>query len=225
MRSPSAAVTDPNGWKTSSAKSANAVKPLVRAQRKLLLPGFSPHNAAKTRRAEVWDLAMSGLSREEISSRTGYTLSSIKGIINLERIRRRHTGAPEEDLQPPLAPGARPFIQPMSWTEEQTAQLIALYQARNGPSAIAAAMGLRISQVNNRLAWLVAHGHTARVELTPTAEEIKELHQDYWQSGLSLTRWSEQKNLVRKVITSHFHKHGLPIRKRSELGRSPVPSD
>jgi hypothetical protein len=73
-------------------------------------------------------------------------------------------------------------------------------------------MGLRVSQVNNRLMWLVAHGQTARVELTPTLGEIKALHEEYWQSELSLTRWSAQKNLVRKVISSHFRKHELPIR-------------
>jgi DNA-binding NarL/FixJ family response regulator len=178
----------------------------------LTLPGFSPHNEAKTRRAEVLAMAMDGIAPEEISSHIGYALSSVKGIISQERGRRRDAGEPEEDLQPPLAPGARPFITPMSWTGEQTAQLIALYEARNGPSAIAATMGLRVSQVNNRLMWLVAHGQTARVELTPTSQEIKALHQDYWHSGLSLRSWSAQKNLVRKVITSHFRKHSLPIR-------------
>ncbi len=185
----------------------------------LTLAGFSPHNAAKVRRVEVWDLAMSGLSREEIASRTGYTASSVKGIINQERIRRRNAGEPEADLQLPLAPGAVPFTPPMSWTEEQTAHLIALYQERNGPSAIAAIMGLRVSQVNNRLMWLVAHGHTPRVELTPTAEEIKALHLDYWQSGLSLSSWAAQANIYRQVITRHFRKRGLPIRTRSELLR------
>jgi hypothetical protein len=178
----------------------------------LTLPGFSPHNQAKTRRAEVLAMAMDGIAPEEITNHTGYALSSVKGIISQERVRRRDAGEQETDLQPPLAPGARPFTPPMSWTEEQTAQLIALYEARNGPSAIAATMGLRVSQVNNRLAWLVAHGQTARVELTPTSGEIKALHQDYWQSGLSLRSWSAQKNLVRKVITSHFRKHSLPIR-------------
>jgi DNA-binding NarL/FixJ family response regulator len=178
----------------------------------LTLPGFSPHNQAKTRRAEVLAMAMDGIAPEEIANHTGYALSSVKGIISQERVRRRDAGEQETDLQPPLAPGARPFTPPMSWTEEQTAQLIALYEARNGPSAIAATMGLRVSQVNNRLAWLVAHGQTARVELTPTSGEIKALHQDYWQSGLSLRSWSAQKNLVRKVITSHFRKHSLPIR-------------
>jgi hypothetical protein len=178
----------------------------------LALPGFSPHNVAKTRRAEVLAMAMDGIAPEEIADQTGYALSSVKGFISLERVRRRDAGEPEADLDPPLARGARPFTPPMSWTEEQTGQLIALYEARNGPSAIAAIMGLRVSQVNNRLAWLVAHGQTARVELTPTAEEIKALHEDYWQSGLSLRSWSVQKNLIRKVITSHFRKHGLPIR-------------
>jgi DNA-binding CsgD family transcriptional regulator len=178
----------------------------------LALPGFSPHNAAKTRRAKVLAMAVDGIAPEEIADHTGYSLSWVKGIISNERVRRRDAGEPEEDLYPPLAPGARPFTAPMSWTEDQTAQLIALYEARNKPSAIAAIMGLRVSQVNSRLAWLVAHGQTARVDLTPTSGEIKELHHDYWQSGLSLTSWSAQKNLVRKVIASHFHKHGLPIR-------------
>ncbi|HVA20147.1 MAG TPA: hypothetical protein VMU55_08225 [Solirubrobacteraceae bacterium] len=178
----------------------------------LALPGFSPHHAAKTRRAEVLAMAMDGIAPEEIANHTGYALSSVKGIISQERVRRRDAGEPEADLHPPLAPGARPFTPPMSWTEEQTAQLIALYEARNGPSAIAAIMGLRVSQVNNRLMWLVAHGQTARVELTPTSQEITALHEDYWQSGLSLRSWSAQKNLVRKVITSHFRKHGLPVR-------------
>jgi DNA-binding CsgD family transcriptional regulator len=178
----------------------------------LALPGFSPHNVAKTRRTEVLAMAIDGIAPEEIANHAGYTLWSIKSIINQERVRRRDAGEPEADLQPPLVPGGRPFISPMSWTEEQTAQLIALYQARNGPSAIAAIMDLRVSQVNNRLTWLVTHGQIARVDLTPTSEEIKVLHQDYWHSGLSLSAWSAQKNLVRKVITSHFHKHGLPIR-------------
>jgi DNA-binding NarL/FixJ family response regulator len=178
----------------------------------LTLPGFSPHNQAKTRRAEVWDLAMSGLTREEISSRTGYTLSTVKGIINQERIRRRHTGASDADLQLPLAPGAVPFTPPGFWTVQRTEQLIALYGAGNGPSAIAEIMGLRFGQVNSRLSRLVDDGKIARERSEFSPERVKALHHDYWQSGRSLTSWSAQKNILRQVITRHFRKHGLPIR-------------
>jgi DNA-binding NarL/FixJ family response regulator len=178
----------------------------------LTLPGFSPHNAAKVRRAEVWDLAMSGLSREEISSRTGYTLSTVKGIINAERIRRRQAGEPEDGLQLPLAPGAVPFTPPGFWTVQRTEQLVALYEEGNGPSAIAEIMGLRFGQVNSRLSRLVDDGKIARVRPTFSPEQVKALHRDYWQGGLSLSSWAAQANVCRQVITRHFRKHGLPIR-------------
>jgi DNA-binding CsgD family transcriptional regulator len=190
----------------------------------LALPGFSAHDAAKVRRAEVWELAMSGLAREEIAIRTGYTVSSVKGIINQERIRRRYAGAREADLQLPLAPGAVPFTPPGFWTEERTDQLVALYEAGNGPSAIAEIMGLRFGQVSSRLSLLADDGMIVRVRSEFTAKRVKELHKDYWGSGLSLRSWSAQKNIHRQVITRHFRKHGLPIRptKPGPSGRSPA---
>jgi DNA-binding CsgD family transcriptional regulator len=186
----------------------------------LTLPGFSAHNAAKVRRAEVWDLAMGGLSREEIANRTGYTVSSVKGIINQERIRRRYAGAREADLQLPLAPGAVPFTLPGFWTEEKIEQLVALYQAGNGPAAIAEMMGLRYGQVSSRLSLLADDGIIVRVRAEFTAKRVKELHMDYWESGLSLRSWSAQKNIHRPVITRHFRKHRLPIRP-TKPGRAP----
>ena len=185
----------------------------------LTLPGFSAHNVSKVRRAEVWELAMDGLSREEIARRTGYTLSSVKGIINQERIRRRDAGEPEAELQLPFAPDANRYTPPGFWTVERTEQLIELYQAGNGPSAIAKVMDLRVDQVDNRLARLVADGEITRPPSPFTAERVQELHQDYWHSGLSLTVWSAQMNLLRPVISRHFRKHGLPIRTKSELSR------
>jgi DNA-binding CsgD family transcriptional regulator len=192
----------------------------------LTLPGFSPYDTARVRRAEVWDLAMSGLSREEIAKRTGYTVSSVKGIINQERIRRRYAGAREADLQLPLAPGAVPFTPPGFWTEERTEQLVALYEAGNGPSAITEIMDLRYGQVTSRLSILVADGIVTRVRSEFTAKRVKELHKDYWGSGLSLRSWSAQKNIHRPVISRHFRKHGLPIRptKPGPAPRSPTPT-
>ena len=179
----------------------------------LTLPRFSPHTEAQARHVEVWAMAAHGVSREEIAGRTGYALSTVKGIISRELSRRREAGQPEAELELPLPPGAIRVTPPGFWTEEKSKQLIGLYNAKNGPTAIAKIMGLRFNQVSSRLTVLQEEGRIVRVGPAPSRERIKALHEDYLQSGLSLSRWCAQENLSRPVMSRRFRKLGLPIRR------------
>jgi DNA-binding NarL/FixJ family response regulator len=177
----------------------------------LMLPGFSAHTEARARRAEVWAMAQDGISREEIANHTGYTLSTVKGIINAERIRRRNAGEPEADLPLPIASDSV-RIPDGFWTEENVEQLIALYQAGNTRPAIAETMGIRFGQVESRLHRLITEKRVDPRRQTFSLEQLKALHRDYWHSGLSLESWSRREGFSRAVMSRRFRKHELPMR-------------
>jgi DNA-binding NarL/FixJ family response regulator len=181
------------------------------AAENLILPGFSPQTEAEARRAEVWAMAQDGVSRQEIANHTGYTLSTVKGIINAERIRRWNAGEPEADLPLPIASDTI-RIPDGFWTEEQIERLIALYQAGNARSAIAETMGIRFGQVESRLHRLMTEKRIDPIRQTFSLEQLKVLHRDYWHSGLSLEPWCRREGLSRAVMSRRFRRHQLPMR-------------
>jgi hypothetical protein len=109
------------------------------------------------------------------------------------------------------------FVAKGFWTQERTDHLIALYETGMGPMEIAEAMGLRVDQVNGRLARLVTEGRIVRRDPRRiTDERVRDLHEGYWNNVQSLQEAAALGGITGEALRQRFLKLELPIRESSD---------